>query len=151
MGVDYNVYVGPYIRLQNAKVNKTFSVRGCKKCKTYVSNDDVNFCAKCGAPLENYNKKVEVDLFGWELTEQLDDNFYFSNPEDARDILIPNNDEFGTNIDVKCETKTIPLDEDFIKGSILEFKNQYEDELKTLDELAPDQYEIEFGVVAYHS
>ncbi len=75
MGVDYNVYVGPYVEIEILKKptkKETYEYPGCPKpiCRKYhEAQNKAKFCSDCGAAIETIVEEVDEE---WDIYELLE-------------------------------------------------------------------------------
>ena len=105
MGVDYNTYIGPYIRCENPEVEKVLERRACgnKDCANfgdrYKVKSDQKFCPECGSEVRDDVEVAEVwpRVSSWDVSESMNERWYQPGTnydrypfEDGFDIWIPN-------------------------------------------------------------
>lgn len=109
MGMNYQVYVGPLIKVQLKKVSKIENVKKCPGCRK--ENIRSLFCPDCGKEII----EVEVDKIEFETTY------------DLLSMGIPDNDRVPEDL---CDSD---LDD---KGACVFFSNYYEEQLDTEENFA---------------
>jgi hypothetical protein len=116
MGLEYHVYLGPYIQFKTKKIPQRqeeyekFSCRN-EKCPKFDKGirGDIEFCAKCGKVPERQIEHYQEDMCLFEYAEKMgiedEVNPDFSNEENGdTQIWFPNlNLKRHTNWDVKYD------------------------------------------------
>ena len=124
MGLDYTVYVGPYVKCINPLVDVEEKYRACTNpvCKSFKKQtSESGFCKDCGQPIGTITRtKKKAKVSAWELREQINERLANVNTEypwdelkrpDAEvDIWISNiNGKGGDRFDPKSESKYFDL------------------------------------------
>lgn len=158
MGVSYNVYIGPYIKCINAKM-ETFEERvWCPRCHIDIKSQ---FCPRCGIAQETYEKPITdwvvddgkvYDAFataGLEYYDTLcileidgsekEEVFYTSNVKGSPGLGFDPKQEFGIIIE-----EVDPVED---KAKMLESCQKAIVVLKGL--YGEDNVSVEWGVVSY--
>lgn len=60
MGIDYGVYIGPFLRCRFHMVKQDVIVRGCTKCRREPAFNGSAFCAWCGGAVGLVTKTESV-------------------------------------------------------------------------------------------
>jgi hypothetical protein len=152
--MNYNNYVGPYLKCcfhyNEVKIEKF----GCSKCnnkKSDFSGKKYKFCPECGNEYGNYEiEEKEKSVNHWDL---LEDTFMdtFETEFGDFDILMPNGDDFeGRDFDISDDGCLQEIDSERILKETKWFENKYEKEIKLLIDNY-DKVEIKWGVIRYYS
>lgn len=155
MSTDYNVYIGPYIRVANPKRPHKIEVNCCavKSCKLLHQVTDNKFCPSCGTPIKSVtkqeNRQIEAD--GWEefddkLTPLVSNEFLnLKNKE----IFIPNGGIFGKHLSLRFNHGIFKFEDE--NSSIEGFKDYYKSFLEKIQEMYKEIPVVEYGVITYLS
>lgn len=98
MGVDTNIYLGPYVSCKRRPVETVTSVRACTNplCKTMptgIGAASVKFCAQCGHPIGDSPRKVAswthfADVVGDDVFVDLEGGYH---DEKSKIVLLGSN------------------------------------------------------------
>ena len=152
MGTDANFFVGAYVKILKApttivelKVHNSTCKPGCPNHKRCFSNEEINFCSKCGSPITVTITKVKEPMDLYDMMEVTKGKLIMAG--DHR-VLIPNTkNDFSVNLD-EGDTESIVK----MPGPNLSLRliNKYEKELDKLKALGAI-YEVREGILVYHS
>lgn len=152
MGVDYHVYVGPYIEIKAKELTQTvsFQYRGCTNsiCNKKDTSQVGNFCSQCGQPITLIDAEEEEQVDVYEALENLKIENLDPGSEDKDYIrLYPNHDELVT---VSANIKYDGLSEDLsnldIQEEIDKVKVLFSKELRLLEETYGAKPVIKWGI-----
>lgn len=160
MGVDYNVYVGPYIEYRVQII--TTLISPCTQEDCPKSQDP--YCPQCGMSAEKQSKMLTVkreepEIYFWE--EPFNERFY--NPRSHSPLgaeedemktyqALPNIGNWGDNIDPKYEEDIIEMQNLDIQEIVSRFEYEFEKELNILKEMCGiENVEVKYGVLVYMS
>jgi hypothetical protein len=168
MGIDYSVYVGPYVKCTNPLVEVESSIRTCTNpvCKTYknqIWDLTAKYCRECGSPIgetaiKKSNTKVNAsELYEHGVKEQLhmagrESGWEELKRKDAEiDIWIANvkrpEADCGINFDPKSDRKYIDLTHHSKIDSIEQFTDAFYKEITQLREAyGSDNVEVKWGI-----
>lgn len=105
MGVDYYIYVGPYIEVKTAEMPKrkggvTSSVCKNLSCKNRGVYSNQKFCPQCGSPIITAQEEIEERMSLDDIMEECEgEPIYpdrFSNQRDV-DIWIPHHESLRSS------------------------------------------------------
>ena len=170
MGIDYNVYVGPYIIAdifpqEVTKQKKSCPNEECKKYKQWASN---GFCSSCGSKVQlvSYPEMDNVPL-NWKLTEERTDqeadefnnylNCMNACEDDSFDCYIPNQRLKGvpdrkTYVDPRYESVFQELDADVIEKEKEALKATFEKQIAMLESWhGKENVHIKWGFLSWTS
>jgi hypothetical protein len=138
MGVDYKVYVGPYIVVHNPPQDSMEEYHSCpnEKCSLHKISVSNGFCPKCGTTIGTLVRPCQKRIeFEWweEFDGRLSEAFPEYKPDggDDNQYFIPNMDnDVGIHLDAKysgsenvINTKTLTSDNKrFIDGKKKEIR-----------------------------
>ena len=158
MGVDSNIYIGPYVKCKNRLVSGQVENEGCPKCL----KPSGAFCSDCGTAKGKYHRmekqwKINLDDLEEKTNETLCalNSSCYSQFGKAIDVFIPNMKIKGinrhTSLDGRLgEDEIVPIGTDTVAHEIELFKRTCADALEMLEE-AYGSYKIEWGVILYFS
>lgn len=128
MGVDFYVYVGPYLAVSEKKLSKI------DLCATHNRRDTDRFCPECG----NQNRYKTQKIYLGDITED------FNTAGDRDDILLPSDylDAGGVSLDAG---ELLNLSRTYVCNKLSKFYKDYKDKIKKLEEFY--DIEVHFGVV----
>jgi len=160
MGVDYNVYIGPYALCQNEKVNKEDEMHTCpkKSCSGHKKHPPhgAKFCTQCGAEFNKVPIVYKADrIESWELMEELQSQVCvltegFKGLPKHCDVWIGNGG-VGKHFDPKYDTWGMEL-ESVGEESIQEFEEECAGALARLrEEYGEENVEIKWGTFGWMS
>ena len=161
MGIDYNVYIGPYVLCQNEKVEAEEMMRTCpkKSCPGHKKRPHPHgskFCTECGSKFDEVPVKVKTDrVESWELLEELENQICIITDEFKGipkhcDIWISNGG-LGKHFDPKYDTWVAELGA-VGEESIQEFEEKCAKSLTRLcDEYGEKNVEIKWGTIGWMS
>jgi len=169
MGVDYNVYLGPYLKCQNPDVDKqvtklTCPNTSCAKHMQWRGHDP--FCAKCGSQIVDVTTtQHKPRVCGSSLLEELNEVFYAPGTcyaqypfEDHVDVWIPNTKPktiFGSrqaSFDARYDTGMTRVCPSLIEDETDAFKRVFVKELtKMCEAYGADCVSIHWGLLSYAS
>jgi hypothetical protein len=96
MGIDRNLFIGPYVKCKIEKVKKQVTVTGCPKCKVEIGEP---FCCKCGTPRDTFSKtQIEEKVNTWKLEEKLKEQL----------ITVPDCGTFSEKFDIYISNVRFP-------------------------------------------
>lgn len=154
MGIDRNLYIGPYVKCKKDLVKVEVSEKGCPQCKRATTNA---FCSKCGTQSGTFPKIVKAEKVDtWELTEKMKERL----------ITVPSCGEFGDKIEyyipnVKFPRKiepelgdlrsddinfVLPVSPQAINDELSSFETFFAQQLTMLKD-AYGEYEISWGII----
>lgn len=100
MGVDYSVYIGPFVRCENPDVTNTESYTACAtaSCPKHDKQTSNKFCPECGKAISTLVRTVSAPkVDAWDVSEQLNESFFTPGTNYGRfpfelniDIWVPN-------------------------------------------------------------
>ena len=165
MGIDYNVYIGPYIKCVNSRADITEQWPGCPRCKYDFSG---KFCTRCGtekgtfekttnravvdeedvmnafsaAGMEFYDELCHLDIDAEEDDEEAEDaDHYTSNQQDGPGVSFDPKSDYGIIADhVDAAADKTAMEEHC--GKHLAILRQVYGE---------DKVTVEWGVISYTS
>ncbi len=164
MGIDYTVYVGPFLKCKNAKVDGERTItactkKSCKKHKDEIWDDKKKFCEECGSPIDKVQIKVKEDRVDTDpCQEGIDEDLipYHLDAKNAKgfDIWIGNMGRkdkdarkfsFSPKYDgEQCEEITPEMMAEEIK----DFQEQYKTAIKTITDLyGKENVQLKWGVI----
>ena len=156
MGIDYNVYVGPFIECIPTKVMRTEEHPGCPKCNRETHG---KFCSKCGTPIGILTKQVEDYLVDYGDCEQAfldagleEDDLYTIDHDKPSVILVANSKGFGHSIDPKYEFGLLIDEEIDAVAEKTKLSEMYAKHIEILKSLyGEDNVSVRWGIISYTS
>lgn len=84
MGLDYTVYVGPYVECQTHEIDATEQIWACSHttCSKYGKRreQDIKFCPECGYECVSLTIKTKTKaISSWKVSEDIDEALYCAN------------------------------------------------------------------------
>lgn len=153
MSTDYNVYVGPYIRVANPKKPHKIEVKCCNKkgCNLFQAVTKNNFCPSCGSPIKSITKSDNrrIEASGWaDFNDKL---FLLGDYIDLRneEIFIPVGGVFGKTLNLCYDGGVIDSEEN--TATIQRFKDYYKLFIEKIQEMYKETPVVKYGVIAYTS
>lgn len=163
MGIDYTVYVGPFLKCKNAKVDGERTIRTCTKpsCKQNKKESwdrDKKFCEECGSPIGDVVIKVKQDKVDCDpsiVNDKL--MIYRLDAKDAHgyDVWISN--QYRQNrgkvrefsFDPKSDGEQyVEISIEMIRDEMQEFVQQFEKQIDKLTRLyGEDNVELKWGLI----
>ena len=141
MSIDYNKYLGPYIKINAGTRPYTKSVYGCTndQCEKFETSTDKNdkYCNKCGDPLHNFDVTEEIEMvyldhfFEHYCREENCTNYYIDDFIQAgvQTTYVPNIEflkrETNFNNFKRIEDNTINLEDLDIKAELELMRNKF--------------------------
>ena len=165
MGVDYNAYIGPYVRATVEVQKKTID-----RCEKHNFLAGMEFCPKCGTSKLTREQTYDADLTppGWvecfpkgEIYNYLYSTSCMSSPDifqkDGKSyrtyIYLPNRYRKELNIPElsggRYSESEIPFEELDVPNILVKFNELYKEEIAYMKQWF--QIEIKFGYIAYCS
>lgn len=153
MGVDTNVYLGPYIECQNHWVDSSAPVLGCANCK---KESKAKFCPNCGT--KNSSFDVPYRELGVNMEDGLDALMSVDSmcgPRPGEELI----DRYVSNIDWGNRTFNIELDDsdhhclDIDRDpEVEEFNITFADEIQLLkDSYGEERVKLRYGLLIWFS
>lgn len=158
MGIDYNVYMGPYIECVPTKGARTEEYYGCPKCQGRTG--DGNFCHSCGTRMGMLTKQVVSNLVNngdritafesagldidslSEIYADQPNEWFTGNSRKAPGRGIDPKHEFGLVLDEEIDAASE-------KQRLSEMYAQHIEVLKSL--YGEDKVAVKWGVISYTS
>lgn len=158
MGVDYHVYVGPYIEVRNPPKSSFLEYYGCpnNKCKDFNKHINAKFCPQCGKQIELLTvptqKPMEFDCyeeFDDRLSEvRMDDRV--KGKEDC-EFYLPNQGKTGKHFSA-YDRQILSYDAAIIALENESIETKFAKDIKRLREVfGKDAVTIQWGIIAYAS
>lgn len=160
MGVDYNVYIGPYVKIHNPKKNSFDEFQGCNtgNCVKRMKPSSSKFCDTCGKPIVLVKKptKKSIDVDFYELT---DEHLvpvlchYYDVPPDYN-FLVPNKKwcERTTHFDPRSFAGEIDFDHKDVLTELVKFESTFDKWLQIVKEkFGETNVVIKWGTIFYAS
>lgn len=162
MGMNVSLYMGPYLKVRNEKIEELVSVRAClnDECGKKLTESKEKFCSRCGTQIIEAKvpqKRDKVDI--WELTEKWNEQLYQAGELHLKgdiSVLLPNisapktmrkfhmDIESGPSFVENYDSKINPQEE------LAWFKKQFANEISDLKEQLKE-VEVGWGLVRYWS
>lgn len=99
MGVDTNLYVGPFAATPKlAKRDVVYDVTGCEKCKTTNVSSIVKFCAHCGDKIGKYKTTKHEAPHLWGIYEGMGERLRFAENMQTGTAVSPKYDVWVSNM-----------------------------------------------------
>lgn len=152
MGIDYNTYVGPYLKVKNLPKTSTETYHTCvnKKCDNHKKDLYSQFCSSCGSKVEEMIRSCENTVFV-EPTDSFklhEITFYDS---ENYDYFIPNDGKLGLWADGRTELE-IPIKNNTPENELEKFKSRFKKEISILHkEYGENLIEVKWGVLIWCS
>jgi len=166
MGIDYNVYVGPYALCQNELVDKETTRLSCpnKDCCRYNRRplDKQKFCTQCGTKISEIPTTIkQLRVKSWEMFDDLQEHLWllgddFKDTPEHSEIWRSNMKGIGKRFDPKYDEYVRPLgvcdpEMDELQ-EIAAFEEQAAESLKQLREAyGEDNVKITWGIIGWMS
>lgn len=160
MGVDYNVYAGPYIVVFNPLKDSTEEFYSCpnKKCNNHNKPISDEFCSKCGTKIERMirpcQERIDFNYFE-EFEERFAEAFPEYKPNGCDDYLylITNmKNDVGVHIDPKYHVSETVFDLKEQIEKLTEFTNRNRKEIRKLKNVFGEKnVQIKWGVLSWQS
>lgn len=145
MSYSDEVYVGPYLRCQNRKVESTIECVGCDACGT--RHQKVKFCAACGSSIKKYDAKDIVDAVEWYEALDGDSEMSCALTKDGVDFLIPND---GGGPDRSDDDGAYDIAPITIEEEMGEFVADYGEQIQLArDAYGPNAVSVQWGILRY--
>lgn len=154
MGMESNVYVGPYIEVPKVDLTTQSKTTCCSNpaCRTKAPSPDARFCAKCGSPIEGLISSKTKKAYP--RAEDVDGRFedcvscYEGLPDD---IWLTNQDNFGFTFTSYQDNKPRQLNFEKAQQDLEAFKAQYADLFEAFLAKYGCELVARYGVVEYYS
>lgn len=158
MGVDYNAYVGPYIKVHNPLKDSVEKYYTCvnPRCKNYKEEISTEYCEKCGKKIRlverAYQKRIDFNYwdlgFGGAITEAMFEN----RPDDDYQFFIPNIGEIGLHLDVGYKVSINEIDVGKPGMDINNFQLQFKKRIDRIKKVfGKNAVTIQWGVLVWQS
>lgn len=162
MGVDYAVYLGPYIQFKTKKkltkkanYDKYACANAqCKKLNVPLTSD-VQFCSACGDKIEPQSVGVDEEWYLYEFAEEMgiNDEVYPDDQEDEggdTQIWFPyiEKSKRDRSWDIKYNTVWEDLTDLDIKAEIQQVYDECAKALKVLEEAYGTKPEVRWGLIS---
>jgi hypothetical protein len=158
MGVDYHVYVGPYITCKQRHATRDGARFGCinTACSKYRTKADkrTKFCPTCGQENGSFVVKVKVREDPYEVTGgALDraDSEAYGGGDDGRVIVTPNKSKGAPrefSFDPNCDTGETEIGEGAREREMAWFSEAFRGEIAKLS-ASFDDVTIRWGLLLY--
>lgn len=152
MGVHQNIYIGPYIKVEEKTIEKEVSdkIMTCSNtdCDIHGKKSVGKFCSNCGSENKPFTikqiKNIKMSLYN-DILYQLDDNEICFEVDNK--FLLPNRiNDYSIHIsrDSNFDEKEIK----YISNQIEDFERDHESVISFLREKSID-FKVKFGTVIY--
>lgn len=166
MGVDRNLYFGPYVKCKAEFVEKEISDPGCTKCNK--KHESASFCPTCGSPIGKLvRKERDTKVDTWDLVERMKEKLsnVWSPYESSNTWGNAGFDYYIPNVEVKgigghtpdkgdhCgedDDFALPISADLIERELEKFGEFFKKELAMLKKEYGD-YTIAWGIMQWYS
>lgn len=158
MSVDYNTYVGPYVKVHNPLKDFIEKYHTCtnKKCRNFEKEISSEYCSECGKKiglLERLCRKRidfdECDEFEGRIAEALPE----FKPDELKDyqFYIPNIGKIGLHLDAKY-TSVNPLENQKPLMEVNHFQMSFTKQIARIKKVfGKDAVTIEWGILVWQS
>lgn len=147
MGVETNVYVGAYLKIDKIpKIEKEVSYKQCESCEYTVdrNSNSEKFCKYCGGKIITGSAKAKERISIDDIMED-DENLFEIESED--NILIPNR-KTKSGVNVFCGEDKI---ENLPDPNCIEiFEKDFKKQISKFEK-AGVTYKIKSGIITYYS
>lgn len=150
MGLQANVYVGPYLEIKDRRVLQKAQAAGCPNHGAI--NTRAPFCSQCGAPVSPPKPAsvVHKACRPGELEDDLSEMFWspeFSQGTKGYSIWLPNCGGGGSTFGQGSAAKALPLD---AGPAIAAFTAHYQEAIEAIRQLEGfSEMAVRYGVVPY--
>lgn len=158
MGVDYNAYVGPYIRVHNPPKDSTEKYYTCvnNKCGNHEKDVSSEYCSECGKKIELLEipckERIDFDVYE-EFGDRLAESLSEYRPDEFEDyqFFVPNTGKIGNHVDCR-DTSVKSFDLEKPKMEINHFTSAFKKEIARIKKVfGKDVVVIEWGVLVWQS
>jgi hypothetical protein len=148
MGVDYCVYIGPYIEVPASnKPSKEVTVMypGCQKCNVARNG---KFCVDCGDLIVTLTSKEKEEIDPEEIIEEYDlkGQIEYSYDDDDEVWMPIYEDMFFISMNIKYEKENEDLTDINIQDEIAEVEKHCDKALKTLEKFYGVKPVVKWGL-----
>ncbi len=150
MGSSPHVYIGPYLRCVNGKVDAVETHHGCTQCRR-EETDDALFCNRCGGPCGPFTYPTQRDrVDAFDVSEKIKERLHFYENGD-QDVWMPNVDVPTIDRETTPDGGVVvPITDDMLTAETLAFRQFFEKEFRVIgQEYGAANVQIQFGVVYY--
>ncbi len=160
MGVDYNIYVGPYIVVHNPLKASTEEYHSCptENCNNHKIPISDGFCSKCGSKIQRMLRSCQnrIDFDYWNgFGGRLAEAFFEYKPDGCEDYqyLIPNmGNDVGIHIDAKSGESENVIDMETLANDNKRFFDRMKKELRKLSSVfGKNNVTVKWGVLCWQS
>jgi hypothetical protein len=163
MGVDYNSYVGSYIRVKNVPKPSVEEYFSCPtpKCGNHGKRISWTFCPECGIKMQLMQVASTERICVWKIAEKMDGNLFAAlrdyKPKGMKnfDFFLPNINygvKRSSHFDPCCETYALEIDSKDVQTETELFQEKFQKEIGFLREtFGKENVEVLWGVIGYAS
>lgn len=160
MGIDYNVYAGPYIeikvtKLPTHKVEWEFHACPNAMCNSFRKSQNGKFCCNCGTPIRLFKEESDEawdDLHGMAeelgIDDQVSPDFSEETNGDTQIWYPILDNRMGGSWSVKYENVWEDLTDLDVKVEIRKVEEQCDKALKILEEIYGVKPAIKWGIIS---
>lgn len=159
MGVDYNAYVGPYIKVYNPFKDCIEKYHSCVNsgCRNHKEEISTEFCSVCGKKTgllkRNCQKQIHFDFwdeFAGSILEAMSEDRLDENKD--YQFFVPNVGEIGLHLDVGCEVSINEIDVGKPGIDINNFQLTFKKHIRRLNKVfGKNAVTIQWGVLVWQS
>lgn len=158
MSVDYNTYVGPYIKVHNPMKDSIEKYHTCtnKKCRNFEKEISSEYCSECGKKIKltsrSCYKRIDFDE-GEECEGRIAEALSEFKPDELKDhqFYIPNIGKIGLHLDANY-TSVNPLEYQKPLMEVNHFQMSFSKPISRLKEVfGKNAVFIEWGVLVWQS
>lgn len=163
MGMDLELYVGPYIKILKKKIFEKDIEAGCidKQCSKRKKATSAKYCPECGSKIQKYEITTlkKVDWFDISEKHKIEDSFFDATSNEFDDnkhiVLIPNQNKYiPKNWKKKSGDEFYlvdDLDPSYITKDLNDFPKLAEKVITILNsEFGQENVSIHWGILQYY-
>jgi hypothetical protein len=157
MGIDYNVYVGPYIKVYNPLKDSVEKYHSCvnAKCSNHKEEVSSEYCCDCGKKIKLVERscQIRIDFDSWdECDGDILEAMFGRSPDEDYQFFIPNTGEIGLDLNVERETSVNEIDVGKPKMDINNFQLQFKKHINHIKKVFGNtNVSIQWGVLCWQS